>query len=107
MRAIDTTDPIRNGTLIGAAVGAAGMVVPAILGSLIVCGEEDCSAADVLMVHGVLIGMGAGIGAAVGALSDSLRVRRVPLYRRGGAPSVSVAPIVGRHKLGGGAVIRW
>jgi hypothetical protein len=107
VRAIDTTDPIRNGTMIGATVGAAGMVVPAILGSLIVCGEEDCSAADVLMVNGVLIGMGAGIGAAVGALSDSLRVRRVPLYRRGTAPSVSVAPIIGPHRLGGGSVIRW
>jgi hypothetical protein len=107
LRAIDTTDPIRNGTIIGAAVGGAGMVVPSIFATLIVCSEETCGPADVFWINGALIGMGAGIGAAAGAMIDSLRVRRVPLYRRGGAPSVSVAPIVGPHKLGGGGVIRW
>jgi hypothetical protein len=107
VRAIDTTDPIRNGIAIGAAVGAGGAVVPAILATMLYCSEEDCGAADVLWINGLLIGMGTGIGAATGALADSLRVRRVPLYRRGGGPSVSVAPIIGRHRLGGGAVIRW
>jgi hypothetical protein len=107
LRAIDTTDPIRNGTVLGATVGAASMVVPSVLATLIVCSEETCGPAEVFWINGALIGMGAGIGAATGALVDSLRVRRVPLYRRGGAPSVSVAPILGPHRLGGGAVIRW
>jgi hypothetical protein len=107
VRAIDTTDPIRNGTVIGAAIGAGGAVLPAVFATLIFCSEEDCGAGDVLWVNGVLIGMGAGIGAATGALADSLRVRRVPLFRRGSSASVSVAPIIGPHRLGGGAVIRW
>ena len=107
LRAIDTTDPIRNGTLIGAGVGAASMVFPSVFATLIVCSEENCGVGEVLWINGVLVGMGTGIGAAAGALVDSLRVRRVPLYRRGGAPSVSVAPIIGPHRVGGGAVIRW
>ena len=107
VRAIDTTDPIRNGTVIGAAIGAAGMAVPSVLATMLVCMEENCGPADVLWINGLLIGMGTGIGAATGALVDSLRVRRVPLYRRGGAPSVSVAPIIGKDRLGGGGVIRW
>ncbi len=107
LRAIDKTDPIRNGTLIGTAIGAAGAVVPGILVNLIYCSEESCGPGEALWINGLFIGMGAGIGAATGALADSLRVRRAPLYRRGGAPSISVAPIVGRHQLGGGAVIRW
>lgn len=107
VRAIDTTDPIRNGTVIGAAIGAGGAVLPAVFATMIVCSEEDCGVRDVLWINGLLIGMGAGIGAATGALADSLRIRRVPLYRRGGAPTVSVAPIISRHQIGGGAVIRW
>lgn len=107
LRAIDTTDPIRNGTLIGTAIGAAGAVVPGIFVNLIYCSEEHCGAAEALWINSFFIGMGAGIGAATGALADSLRVRRAPLYRRGSPPSISVAPIVGRRQIGGGAVIRW
>ena len=107
VRAIDTTDPIRNGTAIGAGVGASAMVLPSVFATLVFCSEENCGAGHVLWINGLLIGMGAGIGASAGALVDSLRARRVPLYRRGNAPSVSVAPIIGKDRLGGGAVIRW
>lgn len=107
VRAIDTTDPIRNGTIIGTAIGAAGGAVPGIFATLVYCSEEHCGVGEALWINSVFIGMGAGIGAATGALADSLRVRRTPLYRRGGSPTVSVAPIIGRRQLGGGAVIRW
>lgn len=58
-----------------------------------------------LWVNGVLVGIGAGIGAATGALADSLRERRVLLYRRGGSTRVMLAPVVGGHRRGGRAVI--
>ncbi len=108
VRAIDTTDPIRNGTVLGAKIGSFGALVPSVLITYLVCAlEEECGAGEVLWVSGVLVGMGAGVGAATGALADSLRERRVPLYRRGGSTSVMMAPIVGAHRLGGRAVIRW
>lgn len=108
VRAIDTTDPIRNGTKLGAMIGGFGALGLSIPATLLFCSLEDgCSTREVLWVNGLLIGMGAGIGAATGALADSLRERRVPLYRRGGSTSVMLAPIVSGQRLGGGAVIRW
>jgi hypothetical protein len=108
VRAIDTTDPIRNGTVLGAKIGGLGAIAPAVLVTGLLCVLEDgCSASEVLGVNGLLIGMGLGIGAATGALADSLRERRVPLYRRGDSSRVMLTPVVGRHRLGGRAVIRW
>lgn len=105
VRAIDTTDSIRNGTVLGATFGGAGALVPSLLITLLVCSLEDCDGGDVLWINGVVVGMGAAIGAATGALVDSLRERREPLYRRGA--TVTVAPMVGAHRVGGRAVIRW
>ena len=108
VRAIDTTDPIRNGTLRGLIIGGLGGLVPAIFGSFLVCAfEEECGPADVVLINALFVGMGTGIGATTGALVDSFKEGRVPLYRRGGTASVRLAPIVGRHQLGAGAVIRW
>jgi hypothetical protein len=108
VRAIDTTDPIRNGTVLGVKIGGIGALGLSIPLTLLFCALEDgCDAGEVLTINGVLIGMGAGVGAAMGALSDSLRERRVPLYRRVGSTGVMLTPIVGTHKLGGRAVIRW
>lgn len=107
VRAIDTTDPIRNGTVLGAKIGTVGALVPAVFATLGLCLSEQCGVDDVLLINGILVGIGAGVGAATGALADSLRERRVPLYRRGASTSVTFAPIVGRHRMGGGAVIRW
>jgi hypothetical protein len=109
LRAIDTTDPIRNGAVLGAKIGGFGAIVPSVLISLLVCAfeEEECDVNDVLTVNGVLIGMGTGIGAVTGAMVDSLRERRAPLYRRADGRGVRVAPIVDRHRVGGRAVIRW
>lgn len=108
VRAIDTTDPIRNGTVLGAAIGGLGAVFPAILASSLACVDrEECDAGEVLSVGAIVIGIGTGIGAATGALADSLRERRVPLFRRASAASLTVAPIVSGQRLGGRAVIRW
>jgi hypothetical protein len=108
VRAIDTTDPIRNGTVLGAKIGGLGALVPSVLISYLICAfEPGCGTDDVLWFNGVMVGLGAGIGAATGALADSLRQHRVPLYRRGGPTGVTLAPIVDGQRLGGRAVIRW
>jgi hypothetical protein len=108
VRAIDTTDPIRNGTVLGAKIGGFGAIAPSVFITYVACAfEEECGVREVLWVNGILVGMGVGIGAAMGALADSLRERRVPLYRRPDSTGVTLAPIVGRHRLGGGVVIRW
>ena len=101
-------NPIRNGTVLGVTIGslaALGLSIPL---TLLFCALEDgCDAGEVLTINGVMIGMGAGAGAAIGAMADSLRERRVPLYRRVGSTGVMLTPIVGTHRLGGRAVIRW
>jgi hypothetical protein len=107
VRAIDTTDPIRNGVVLGAKIGALGGVAPAVLVSGLYCSLEDCDAGQVVAFTGLFLGLGTAVGAATGALADSLRERRVPLYRRGGPASVVVAPLVGGRRIGAGAVIRW
>lgn len=108
VREIDTTDPIRNGTVLGLKIGTFGAIVPAFFVTLLFCSLDDgCSAGEILGVNSLFFGIGAGVGAATGALTDSLRERRVPVYRRGGSTRVMVAPIVGGHRLGGRAVIRW
>jgi hypothetical protein len=108
IRAIDTTDPVRNGAILGAKIGAGGAIVPAVFISYLTCAlEVECSAGDVVAVNAIFIGLGTGIGAAAGAITDSLRERRAPVYRRGGSPAVTVVPIVRKHSVGLGAAIRW
>lgn len=108
VRAVDTTDPVRNGTVLGAKIGSVGALVPSVLLTFLVCAlAEECGLGEVLGINGLLVGMGASVGAATGALVDSLREGRVPLYRRGSPPGMTLAPIVGEHRLGGRAVIRW
>lgn len=110
VRAIDTTDSIRNGIKVGTIIGSLAGILPAIGAAALVCLDQprdECGNGERLSVGAVLIGMGAGIGAATGALADSLRERRVPLYRRSASTSVMLAPIADGHRLGGRAVIRW
>lgn len=108
VNAIDTTDRIRNGAVLGARIGGLGALAPSVLVTGLICSLDDgCSAREVVAVNALFIGIGTGVGAVTGALADSLRERREPLYRRGGSTSVSLAPLIGRHRLGGGAVIRW
>ena len=107
VRAIDTTDPIRNGTVLGMKVGGLGSLALSIPVTLLYCAFEGCDGGDVLIINGAFIAMGAGVGAATGALADSLRERRIPLYRRMGSSGVMLTPIVGGQRLGGRAVLRW
>ncbi len=69
--------------------------------------EEECRVGDVLLVSGFFVGVGASIGAATGAIVDSLRERRAPLYRRGGKTSITVAPLLRKGSVGIAAGIRW
>lgn len=107
IRGIDTTDPIRNGVVLGAKIGGFGALAPSVLITYLLCALEECGTGDVLLVNGLFIGIGAGIGAVTGALADSLRERRTPLYRRVGATSISVAPVLRKESVGLGAAIRW
>jgi len=110
VRAIDTTDPIRNGIKLGSIIGSLAAILPSIGAAALVCLDQpraECGVGERLSVGALLMGTGAGVGAAAGALADSLRERRVPLYRRGGSTRVAMVPIVGVRRLGGGAVIRW
>lgn len=69
--------------------------------------EEECRVGDVLLVNGFLVGIGAGVGAATGAIVDSLRERRALLYRSGGRTSITVAPLRRKQSAGLGAAVRW
>jgi hypothetical protein len=107
VRAIDTTDPIGNGTVLGMKIGGLGSLALSVPVTLIYCAFERCDSHDVLTINSAFIGIGAGVGAATGALADSLRERRVPLYRRRGSAGVTLTPFVGRQQVGGRAVITW
>lgn len=108
VHAIDTTDPIRNGAVLGAKIGGIGALGLSISMTVLVCTYlEECSAGEVAGINTLLAGMGTGVGAVTGALVDSLRERRVPMYRRGGSAGIRLAPIVAEGRLGGRAVIRW
>jgi hypothetical protein len=109
VRAIDTTDPIRNGAVLGAKIGGLGAAGFAAFVTVALCAmEEGCGRSELLLFNTAFAGLGAGIGAVTGALADSLRERRAPLYRRGESSScVIVAPMVGKRGFGGRAVIVW
>jgi hypothetical protein len=106
VRAIDTTDPIRNGVVLGAKIGGFGAILPSVLISYLVCAfEEECSAGDLVGVNALFIGLGTGIGATVGALADSLRERRAPVYRRSSGSAFSVVPIAPARGRGFGVAV--
>jgi hypothetical protein len=107
VRAIDTTDPVRNGVVLGSKIGGLSALAPSVLVTYLICALEECGVQEVLAVNAAFFGMGAGIGAITGALADSLREGRAPLYRRGGANDVVIAPLLRKQGFGVGAVIGW
>jgi hypothetical protein len=108
IRAIDATDRIGDGVVLGATIGGVGAVAPAVLVTYLICAlEEECGVRDVLAVNALFVGMGIGIGAAVGALTDSLREGRAPLYRRDVASTFTVEPLLRKQGVGAAATIRW
>lgn len=79
-------DPLRNGALIGFAIGAGAFVIPVLM-------EEDDNIGAVTVFGAAMTG---GLGALFGALADSIYRGRQVIYSRpsGTAASVRVAPIV-------------
>ena len=107
IEAIDITDPVRNGTVLGAKIGAAAGLGQSIFVSLLLCAMEECTPGQVIAFNATFVGMSAGVGAATGALIDSLRERRSPLYRRRNTTNLTIAPLLGKQAVGVGAAIQW
>lgn len=105
VRKIEAPDRITDGAKRGAYIGlSAG--IPMFIGSWAWCdGGSDC-AGWAIAAGAVWSGIGAGMGALIGAIADSFHEGRRVVYEAG-KPSLSIAPIVSRHGTGMGAVIRW
>lgn len=101
-------DGLANGALIGLGVGAA-------LGLAAVASEDldDCAPGAFFCgdpgtgsyVAGTLL-LG-GLGTAVGVGIDALIRRDREIYRRGGGPTATVAPVVGRGVRGAVLSVTW
>lgn len=86
---IDRLDDLKNGALIGAAVGLAWFAVDAALAS---SDGITLNAAGYAVVGAMYAGLGASIGAGVDALVGGTRT----VYRRGGSARFTVAPVIRR-----------
>lgn len=105
VRKVEIPDSLRDGSVRGTLIGAAGFGVYGALIASAICECDDLETAAGLTI--LFAGMGAGGGALIGALSDSLHVgRRVILDRSTGA-TISVAPLFGHNRRGAIAAIRW
>ena len=104
---LSTADPIRDGTMRGFLIGGFSALGYSAFGTVVVCATESCSGGDIVRINGILGGLGFGIGATIGALTDSFRERPVEIYRRGAAADISVIPVVSRRSAGVGGAIRW
>jgi hypothetical protein len=105
VRKVEIPDSLGDGIARGTLIGTVGFGVYGALIASALCECDDLGTAAGLTI--VFAGMGAGGGALIGALSDSLHVgRRVILDRSTGA-AVSVAPLFGRNRTGAVAAIRW
>ena len=107
LQRVETPDSLRNGMRNGAIVGAVLIGLPA----LAVVSDGSCrggcageATAFVLLETGI----GACIGAMIGAGVDRLMVRRQVLYSASPAPRlVSIAPLVSGHRKGLTLSVRW
>jgi hypothetical protein len=101
VRKIEAPDRITDGALRGTLIGmAAG--IPAFIAAL----SWDDDPGFALMVGFGWTGLGAGMGAVVGAIADSFHEGRRTVYDAGKA-SVTLSPIVTKKGAGVGATIRW
>jgi hypothetical protein len=93
-------DPISNGVLIGAAVGAGlGLVA-----------ELSCGFGDEYCPHPGWVTLGTTLwGSGIGALADALHWTPTDIFRHGPGTigSWSVAPVVGRGAAGARVALRW
>ena len=101
-------DSLANGALIGLGVGAG-------LGLAAIATEEkrQCFPEDIYCgetATGVYVAVPllfAGLGTAVGVGIDALIHRNREIYRRGGGPIATVAPILGRDVRGAVISVTW
>ena len=101
-------DGLGNGALIGLGAGAA-------LGLLAIISEEStcepaeffgCGYNDGSFYVAALV-FGGGVGAAIGVGIDALIKKDPNVFRRGGAPRVTVAPTIARRSQGLTVSLRW
>jgi hypothetical protein len=91
-------DPIWTGALIGFVPGY-------VMGAQFVLDFSDQKEPlTTYMLAGGIVGLG---GAGIGALIDSLHEGLRPIYAAERKTAVTVAPVVGRGRLGAAAAIRW
>jgi hypothetical protein len=109
---IEARDPIRDGIRRGAlAGGVAGGLFGASLGLGLSC-KTNCGAGysrakdigGAIVAGGVL---GAGEGAALGAILDATIHRRRLVYAKPGTPGVTFTPLIGMSRRGVAATVRW
>ena len=101
-------DGLGNGALIGLGTGAA-------LGLLSIIAEEStCEPAEFFgcgfsdgQFYVAALAFGGGVGAAIGVGIDALIKKDPNLFRRGGAPRVTVAPTIARERQGITVSLRW
>lgn len=91
-------DPVWTGALIGFIPGY-------VLGAQFVLGFSDQEEPlTTYMLVGGIVGLG---GAGIGALIDSLHEGLRPIYAAERKTAVTLAPVMGRGRLGAAATIRW
>ena len=105
VRRVEAPDRIRDGITTGAIIGGLGFGVYGALIGRSICECDDLWTPTLLAM--TVGGFGAGGGALVGALSDSLHVGRRTILDRDSSARVSIAPILGRKRAGALATIGW
>jgi hypothetical protein len=107
---IEERDPLKNGAVNGAGIGAIALGLGAYTGHAISCitsNSDRCNrSGKTIAVMGALAG--AGIGALIGAGIDrAIESRRLLYYRSWPAATLTIAPVVSPHGAGAGASLRW
>jgi hypothetical protein len=106
IRKIEITDGLGDGIAVGAITGGiTGGVMGWILGGAWCEGGEGCQAFSSLLIGG----LGTGVGSLAGAIVDSFRDTRRPLFDAGSRHGlhISVAPVLAQRQAGIGGAISW
>lgn len=107
IRKIEIPDGLGDGMAVGGVTGGITGGVLGWLGGHAWCeGGADCQVFSTLLVGG----LGAGVGTLAGAIVDSFRDTRRPLYDAASAAqgrTVVLAPLVSKNAVGLGGVVRW
>jgi hypothetical protein len=103
---IEVTDGLGDGIAVGAITGGITGGVLGWLGGGAWCeGGAECQAFSSLLIGG----LGTGVGALAGAIVDSFRDTRRPLFDAGSRQGlhISVAPVLAKRRAGIGGAISW